>query len=137
MLRRYFMLIIHQRLQKTSFKYCEQINDAHSASVSPDTPLDVNCRITCPFLSVIGQRVILNLRRFGARPDLTHDLSKEMDRQRVAMANELSCRQSGRGLEGGPTWEGASNGMIQMVDFCLDREANQRNLGKVSCKTRS
>ena len=58
-------------------------------------------RITYALLSVIGQRLVLNLRRFRARPDSTRDLSEEVNRQLAAMEDvglELEQLGTERGL---------------------------------------
>lgn len=42
-----------------------------------------------PFLAVMGQRLVVNLRRLRARPDSTRDLSREVERQMAAMQTDL------------------------------------------------
>lgn len=42
-----------------------------------------------PFLAVMGQRLVVNLRRLRARPDSTRDISREVERQMAAMQTDL------------------------------------------------
>ncbi|KAI9464668.1 hypothetical protein HD554DRAFT_1244913 [Boletus coccyginus] len=41
--------------------------------------------LSTPFLSVVGQRLVFNLRRLRAQPDSTHDISREIARQVAEM----------------------------------------------------
>ena len=44
-------------------------------------------RFTFPLLTVVGQRVVLNLRGFRSRSYTTHDIDRSVDRQIAAMRN--------------------------------------------------
>lgn len=81
------------------------------------TPI-VNYRITCPFISIVGQRLILNLRRFRGPPDTLHNNSGlVVNREVVVMGDEGWHRQSRREVGvGSAARDGTSSGMIQMVD---------------------
>ncbi|KAF9232832.1 hypothetical protein BU15DRAFT_67113 [Melanogaster broomeanus] len=52
-------------------------------SNDPRNVLDV--ALSYPLLSMVGQRLVLNLRGVQTRPYATHDLSREVDRQMAAM----------------------------------------------------
>jgi len=70
--------------------------------------------ITCPVISVAGQRLILNLRRFRGQPDTSHNFGLMANRE-VAVMDDRYC-QSGHGV-GSAARDGTSSGMIRMVDL--------------------
>jgi hypothetical protein len=80
-------------------------------------------RLSFPLLSLVGQRLVLNLRGLQTRHYTTHDLSREVDRQ-VAELAAMSFWQADdlwpNGVHDGgpldPEWNGTS-GATQTTDL--------------------
>ena len=89
-----------KRTQETCFNNCAHIHLPRPCRFLTRLPH----RLSTPFIAVMGQRLVLNLRRLRARPDSTRDLSREVARQMAAMPlsttdDEQTDPQSDLGLE--------------------------------------